>query len=50
MGTGSPIQTTGNIMIPNRTNDRYHPLSIAVHWLTLALLIAVYALIELRGI
>lgn len=28
----------------------YHPLSIGAHWLTLALLIAVYALIELRGI
>ncbi|WHZ18055.1 MAG: Cytochrome b561 [Rhodanobacteraceae bacterium] len=34
----------------NRTPDRYHPLSIGAHWLTLALLIAVYALIELRGI
>jgi cytochrome b561 len=36
-----------------RTNDtinRYHPLSIGVHWLMLALLIAVYASIELRGI
>jgi cytochrome b561 len=29
-------------------NDRYHPLSIAAHWLTLVLLIAIYALIELR--
>lgn len=28
--------------------SRYHPLSIGAHWLTLALLIAVYALIELR--
>lgn len=28
----------------------YHPLLIGAHWLTLALLIAVYALIELRGI
>ncbi|HOV19189.1 MAG TPA: cytochrome b [Ottowia sp.] len=28
----------------------YHPLQIGVHWLTLLLLIAVYALIELRGI
>lgn len=37
-------------MITNRTRDRYHPLSMAVHWLTLGLLIAVYALIELRGI
>lgn len=31
-------------------NDRYHALSIGAHWLTLALLVAVYALIELRGI
>jgi cytochrome b561 len=30
--------------------DRYHPLSIGMHWLMLALLVAVYALIELRGI
>ncbi|MCC6610392.1 MAG: cytochrome b [Burkholderiales bacterium] len=30
--------------------NRYHPLSIAAHWLTLALLIAVYAVIELRDI
>ncbi|HET8941095.1 MAG TPA: cytochrome b/b6 domain-containing protein, partial [Rudaea sp.] len=30
--------------------DRYNVLSISAHWLTLALLIAVYALIELRGI
>ncbi|HEX7382513.1 MAG TPA: cytochrome b [Nevskiaceae bacterium] len=29
---------------------RYHVLSIAAHWLTLALLAATYALIELRGI
>ena len=29
---------------------QYHPLQIGVHWLTLLLLIAVYALIELRGI
>ena len=27
----------------------YQPLSIGAHWLTLALLVAVYALIELRG-
>lgn len=32
------------------TNDRYNALSIGAHWLTLALLVAVYALIELRGI
>jgi cytochrome b561 len=31
-------------------NDRYNALSIGAHWLTLALLIAVYTLIELRGI
>lgn len=29
---------------------RYHALSISVHWLTLLLLVAVYALIELRDI
>ena len=34
----------------NKPSDRYHALSIAAHWLTLVLLIAVYALIELRGI
>ncbi|HMO46253.1 MAG TPA: cytochrome b [Rubrivivax sp.] len=28
----------------------YHPLSIGAHWLTLALLAAIYALIEMRGI
>lgn len=36
--------------LKNPTGERYHTLSIAVHWLTLALLIAVYALIELREI
>lgn len=34
----------------NNASDRYHALSIGAHWLTLALLIAVYALIELREI
>lgn len=34
----------------NASANRYHPLSIAVHWLTLALMIAVYLLIELREI
>ncbi|MEP7186534.1 MAG: cytochrome b [Rhodanobacter sp.] len=34
----------------NKPKDRYHALSITAHWLTLVLLIAVYALIELRGI
>lgn len=34
----------------NNTTDRYNALSIAAHWLTLALLVVVYALIELRGI
>ena len=29
---------------------RYHASLIGMHWLTLALLAAVYALIELRGI
>lgn len=33
-----------------QNTDRYHVMSIAVHWITLALLIAVYAFIELRGI
>lgn len=33
-----------------RSKNRYHALSIGAHWLTLALLVAVYALIELRGI
>ena len=37
-------------MIGKSNNDRYHALSITVHWLTLLLLVAVYALIELRGI
>ncbi|HEX5959898.1 MAG TPA: cytochrome b [Rhodanobacteraceae bacterium] len=32
------------------TSNRYHTLSIAAHWLTLALLVAVYALIELREV
>lgn len=35
--------------MPSSTN-RYHSLSIAWHWLTLVLLVAVYALIEFRGI
>ena len=34
----------------NKASDHYHALSITAHWLTLAMLIAVYALIELRGI
>ena len=34
----------------NFQTHRYHPVQIGVHWLTLLLLIAVYALIELRGI
>lgn len=33
-----------------QSNDRYHALSIAAHWLTLALLVAVYALIDLRDV
>ncbi|MBS0212284.1 MAG: cytochrome b [Proteobacteria bacterium] len=32
-----------------RAGHRYNPLSIGLHWLTLLLLIAVYALMELRG-
>lgn len=31
-------------------NNRYHSVMIALHWLTALLLIAVYALIELRDI
>lgn len=30
--------------------DRYHGLSMAAHWLTLVLLVMVYALIEFRGV
>lgn len=37
-------------MFINTTRNRYHSLSIGVHWLTLFLLIAVYALIEFRDI
>ena len=37
-------------MTTNDTVGRYHPLAIGVHWLMLALLIAVYASIELSGI
>lgn len=33
-----------------RSRNRYHALSIGAHWLTLALLVAVYALVELREI
>lgn len=32
------------------TRNRYHPLTIGMHWLTLILLVAVYALIEMRDI
>ena len=31
-------------------SNRYHPALIGMHWLTLVLLVAAYALIELRGI
>ncbi|MGN6519770.1 MAG: cytochrome b [Dokdonella sp.] len=37
-------------MATNARTDRYSPLSIAMHWLMLVLLIAVYACIELRGL
>ena len=37
-------------MTTRGTNDRYSALSIGAHWLTLALLVAVYALIELRDV
>lgn len=39
---------TPSITTPAR--ERFHPLSIGAHWLTVLLLVAVYALIELRGI
>lgn len=32
-----------------RAPQRFHPLMIGMHWLTLALLLAVYVLIEFRG-
>ncbi|MBE7521797.1 MAG: cytochrome b [Burkholderiales bacterium] len=38
-----PISTTTR-------REAYHPWSIAAHWLTLLLLLAVYAAIELRGV
>ncbi len=34
----------------NPQGKHYHPLLIGVHWLTLALMVAIYATIELRGI
>lgn len=37
-------------MTMKTVGNRYHVLSIAMHWLTLALLVAVYALILLREI
>lgn len=37
-------------MITYGNGTRYHPLSIGAHWLTLALMVAVYALIELRDL
>jgi cytochrome b561 len=37
-------------MIATNTHGRYHVLSIVVHWLTLFLLVAIYALIEFRDI
>lgn len=37
-------------MTLGNTNERYGSLSIALHWLMLALLVAVYATIELREI
>jgi len=37
-------------MNASSASTRYHPLAIGTHWLTLLLFVAVYALIELRGI
>ncbi len=34
----------------NPQGKHYHPLLIGVHWLTLLLMVAIYASIELRGI
>jgi cytochrome b561 len=39
-----------NVMIEQAARGRYATLSIAAHWFTLLLLVAIYALIELRGI
>lgn len=36
--------------ITERSHDRFHPLSIWMHWGMLILMVAVYALIEMRGI
>ena len=35
-------------MIWKNTQDRYSTMSIALHWLMLALMVATYACIELR--
>ncbi len=32
------------------TGNHYHPVSVGLHWLTLLLIVAVYVLIELRGL
>lgn len=40
----------GKTMSTHDRDHRYHPLSIATHWLTLTLLVAAYALIELRDL
>lgn len=37
-------------MLTHDLRNRFHPLSIGAHWLTLILLLAAYALIELRGL
>ncbi|MGH7118814.1 MAG: cytochrome b [Acetobacteraceae bacterium] len=37
-------------MVSQKSRDRYEAFLMGVHWLTLALLIAVYALIKLRGL
>ena len=42
-----PIVT---LSITTPARERFHPLSIGAHWLTALLLVAVHALIELRGI
>lgn len=44
------IRPASDACIMKTVPTRYHALSIAAHWLTLALLIAVYALIEFRDV
>lgn len=47
---GVPDMTEGAIVNWRNTEERYGSLAIALHWLMFALLIAVVALMELRGL